>query len=51
MHVYCVILRLIRAHGRVVRREARTRSSCQFDDVESEVDMFKLSVEHHHEVL
>ena len=31
-----VILRLIRAEGRVVRREARTRSRCQFNGVESE---------------
>ena len=41
-------LRLIRAQGHVVRREARTLSRCQFDGVESEADMFKLSVEHHH---
>ena len=45
-----VILRLIRAQGRVVRQEARTRSSCEYDGVESEADMFKLSVEHYHEI-
>ena len=45
-----VILRLIRAQGRVVRLEARTRSSCEYDGVESEADMLKLSVEHYHEI-
>ena len=35
-----VVLRLIRAQGRVVRREARTRSCCQIRGVESEADMF-----------
>ena len=35
-----VVLRLIRAQGRVVRREARTRSCCQIRGVEKEADMF-----------
>ena len=46
-----VILRLIRAQSRVVRLEARTRSSCEYDGVESEADMFELSVEYYHEIL
>ena len=41
-----VILRLICAQGRVVRLEARTRSSCEYDGVESEVDKCKLSIEY-----
>ena len=45
-----IILRLIHVQGRVVRLEARTRSSCEYDGVESEADMFKLSVEHDHEI-
>ena len=44
-------LRLIHVQGRVVRLEARTRSCCEYDGVESEADVFKLSVEHYHEIL
>ena len=43
-------MRLIHAQGRVVRLEARTRSSCEYDGVESEADTFKLLVEHYHEI-
>eukprot|EP00450_Noctiluca_scintillans_P039371 CAMPEP_0194478644 /NCGR_PEP_ID=MMETSP0253-20130528/2020_1 /TAXON_ID=2966 /ORGANISM="Noctiluca scintillans" /LENGTH=79 /DNA_ID=CAMNT_0039317759 /DNA_START=591 /DNA_END=830 /DNA_ORIENTATION=- len=47
-----VVLRLIRAQGRVVRREARTPTILpEFDGVESEADMFnQLLVGHHHGV-